>query len=198
MDITINVKLGKRMLVIPFTGGITSKNGVIPASYSTSNAIVQFAIEHSAHFKSGLVKLLKKIGSEEPKPVSLATVAAQTGTVKKETVEIPSTPTETQAKQEEGNETIDEDNGEQDNGEQDNGDSEGDAAPSSETDEATTTEEAAANTAGTTEEVTVSCIDDAREYLVEKFGVAPSKLRYKKNITDYAAEHGVTFVGLEE
>lgn len=66
MDYTINVKLGERVLKIPFTGGMASKNGVRPAVYTTSNPIIQFAIESDIRFKSGKVKIIKTIDVATP------------------------------------------------------------------------------------------------------------------------------------
>ena len=46
-------------------------------------------------------------------------------------------------------------------------------------------------------EVEVSDIDDAREYLVEEFGVNKSSLRSKAAVERTAKEHGIVFKGLE-
>lgn len=184
MDMTINVKLGKRTLEIPFTGGITSKNGVIPASYSTNNSIVQFAIEHSVHYKNGLVKLIKQVGKAEPKCASLGELAAANLQSEQKTI-VEEQPQENDA-------TIATENADEDGNEEQPQDEAADEAAASDgsEDDATGTSSA--------DEVTVSCIDDARDYLTSHFDIAPSKLRYKRNILDYAAEHGVTFIGLEE
>lgn len=45
-------------------------------------------------------------------------------------------------------------------------------------------------------QVEVSCLDDAKEYLVEQFGVMRGKLRSVKQIKDSAAENGVEFLGI--
>lgn len=45
-------------------------------------------------------------------------------------------------------------------------------------------------------EVKVSCLDDAKEYLSDRFGVSRTKLRSTKAIEDAASAHNIVFVGL--
>lgn len=47
-----------------------------------------------------------------------------------------------------------------------------------------------------TTQIKVSCPDDAKEYLCEKFGVSRTKLKTKKAITETAAAHGIEFLGI--
>lgn len=44
------------------------------------------------------------------------------------------------------------------------------------------------------EQVEVSDLDTAKQYLIDRFGLAPSALRYKKAIDDAAAKHNIAFV----
>lgn len=46
-------------------------------------------------------------------------------------------------------------------------------------------------------EVQVSCLDDAKDYLSEKFGISRTKLRSQEGIEKAAAANGVRFIGLE-
>lgn len=64
----INVSVGKRTFSIPFTGGALTNQGSIPASYSTNNEIIQYAIEHSRYYAIGIVYLAQEIKTEEVKP----------------------------------------------------------------------------------------------------------------------------------
>lgn len=48
-----------------------------------------------------------------------------------------------------------------------------------------------------TEEVHVSSLDDAKEYLSDHFGISRTKLKSKAAILASAAENGVRFAGLE-
>lgn len=45
-----------------------------------------------------------------------------------------------------------------------------------------------------TEEVKVTCNDDAKDYLAEKFGVSKRSLRSRAIIDDEAEKHGVAFI----
>lgn len=44
--------------------------------------------------------------------------------------------------------------------------------------------------------VEVSCIDDAKAWLMQTFGIAARDLRSTKQITDAAAARGITFTGI--
>lgn len=59
------IKLGRGILKVSFTGGAITTLGVTPASYTTSNPIAQLAIENSPHFKSGKIKIVRKDKLEE-------------------------------------------------------------------------------------------------------------------------------------
>lgn len=45
--------------------------------------------------------------------------------------------------------------------------------------------------------VTVSCLDDAKEYMSDKFGVSGVKMRSKEAIIKVATAHNVVFEGLD-
>lgn len=50
--------LGKTKVHVSFTGGQVTKNGVNPATFTTSDPIVQLAIERSKEFENGAVTVL--------------------------------------------------------------------------------------------------------------------------------------------
>lgn len=52
---------GKSSLRVNFTEGSSTPMGVTPATYGTDNLMFQHAIEHSADFKSGRIKLVKTL-----------------------------------------------------------------------------------------------------------------------------------------
>lgn len=54
---------------IDFEGGLASGTGIRPATFTTRNEIVQFAIENSGHFKKGRIILVSEMDIEEPKEV---------------------------------------------------------------------------------------------------------------------------------
>lgn len=52
------------------------------------------------------------------------------------------------------------------------------------------------DTQGTLQEITVTCADDAKDYLSEHFGVSRTKMRSIKAIQEVASVNGIVFVGL--
>lgn len=54
---------------IDFEGGLASGTGIRPATFTTRNEIVQFAIENSGHFKHGRIILVSEMDIEEPNEV---------------------------------------------------------------------------------------------------------------------------------
>lgn len=54
---------------IDFEGGLASGTGIRPATFTTRNEIVQFAIENSGHFKQGRIILVSEMDIEEPNEV---------------------------------------------------------------------------------------------------------------------------------
>lgn len=125
--------LGKTKVKVWFKGGQTTYNGVIPATATTSNPIVQFAVENSPEFKNGLIKITSSVqlkdnsATDNPKAVKGKKKAINTN----------------------------DDN---------------------------------------IVKVEVSVNDDAREYLEDNFGIAPSSVRTKDDIMRVALEHGIEFV----
>ena len=94
--------------------------GVIPATYKTSDVVMQHIIERSNYFASGKITLLRTFATEEE---IKAEEAKKTSTIK------------------------------------------------------------------------VASIEDARDYLVDKFGAVKSELRSRKAIEDCAKVNGVIFEG---
>lgn len=61
MDWTTQIKAGKAMITVHFTGGALTAYGVTPATYSTTDAFFQRVIEGSAQFRSGKIALLSEM-----------------------------------------------------------------------------------------------------------------------------------------
>lgn len=59
---------GKFELHVQFTGGTLTGYGVTPALYSTDNPIFQQIIERSEYFKSGRIKIIRTVETEDPAP----------------------------------------------------------------------------------------------------------------------------------
>lgn len=89
MEWQCDIKSGKAMLHVPFTGGTQTEYGVTPAKYTTENPVIQAMIERSDHFKRGRIVLLSRTG----------TAAKETATVKIEGKEEKSFATLADAKQ---------------------------------------------------------------------------------------------------
>lgn len=68
-----------RILKIPFSGGTISGTGIRPATFTTQNEIIQFALENSLRFKNGKVQLIDESEIEEPKAESEETQETSTG-----------------------------------------------------------------------------------------------------------------------
>lgn len=72
---------------IDFEGGLASGTGIRPATFTTRNEIVQFAIENSGHFKHGRIILVSEMDIEEPKEaIAEATEIIPTDTEEEEEV----------------------------------------------------------------------------------------------------------------
>ncbi len=57
-----NISVGAARLQVPFTGGATTKYGIVPAEYVTSDPVIQSIIENSVHYRSKRIFRIK----EEP------------------------------------------------------------------------------------------------------------------------------------
>lgn len=66
---SILLNVAGRIMNIDFEGGLASGTGIRPATFTTRNEIVQFAIENSGHFKHGRIILVSEMDIEEPKEV---------------------------------------------------------------------------------------------------------------------------------
>lgn len=166
-----NIKAGKAIVRVLFSGGAMTTQGVTPATFATTDPIVQLAIEHSKQFHSGKIKLLKTYPTQEdvvvernaPKPTpSIGEHTTQPVEEPKPTeVEVPAETAVSEAAEEE-----------------------------TEAAEVETQPQASDENVSI---IKVSCHRDAAEYLRETFGVALSKLRSKSAIAAAARQYGITF-----
>lgn len=73
------LRMGKATVKVPFTGGSITTQGITPATYTTEDPIIQFAIERSPEYSSGKIKLVRRVkldGTVEiehniPKPIPI-------------------------------------------------------------------------------------------------------------------------------
>ena len=63
------IPMGKAVVKVIFSGGAITTSGITPATFTTSDPVVQFAIERSKDFKSGKIKVVRKASlNEEVEP----------------------------------------------------------------------------------------------------------------------------------
>lgn len=59
------IKAGKASVRVLFSGGAMTTQGVTPAMFTTTDPVVQLAIEHSEPFRNGKIKLIKTYPTQE-------------------------------------------------------------------------------------------------------------------------------------
>ena len=195
VELHTRLSLGKATVKVAFTGGSITALGVTPATHTTSDPIVQLAIENSPDFHSGKIRVVRSYPLEgeveiernpvQPVPMPLAVIddtdpgnvslpaEAPYIAIKENTLSGTIMPASVAA--EEPTMT-----------------DETEAVASDEAVQPTTeTEEAAAD--GITK-VEVHCNDDAKDYLEAHFGVKRSTLLNRAIIQSTAAQYKVEFV----
>lgn len=65
VEASVVFSLGRMNIRVNFSGGSFGNNGFHPATYTTSNTIVQTAIEKSADFQKGVIKLKQEFPIKE-------------------------------------------------------------------------------------------------------------------------------------
>ena len=208
MEYQTIIKIGRATLKVMFTDGSMTSIGQNPAKYTTSDFLVQHAIENSSEFKKGRITIVNTIELDED-------VRIERNPAKPNTQQAQSpTPTEakpvaaTVAKVEEANGTADEPT-EEDNAEDDEPMPEIDDEPiedeakaetetETETEEDTTSEETVAedNAADGKTEVEFTDNQEAKDYIFKNFGVKPGSMRNRDDIKAVGETYGVkiTFV----
>ena len=163
MQYQTDVYVGKSKVRIEFEDGSTTAYGVIPAQFTTDNIMIQFAIEASADFKKGKIKRIKTDILNEELVVGRNTVVDEH---KEETVE---TKEATVAKADGVTETEERN-------------------PTEEDQKPEATEEG--------ENVGVEYLEfegnnEAREYLVKRFGISSTKVRTRAEIIEFGKAYGL-------
>ncbi len=184
--------LGKTRVHVSFTGGMVSKKGVTPATFTTVDPIVQLAIENSADFRNGVITLKSKyplggevkIGKNEPEPATQqSTIETKLNSLTSpdpaaipvpllmtEQVSAPIQKENAAHEEEEEEDPVDEDE-----------ETEEHSALEGEKDEKDL------------EVVEVSCKDVAKQYLQDHYGEKPAPLRTRNDVQECAAKHGIIF-----
>lgn len=197
--------LGKTKVHVSFTGGIITKKGVTPATFTTTDPVVQLAIENSGDFKKGAIRIAARYAMDgevtvgvnpEELVVEEAAICMEaeepTKTAPAERIEAG---IETASEHAEAGDDSTFDKPTARGGEEEASEAnpdelktEGESETVEEPEELETVEEPEG-----LETVDASCKDVAKQYLQEHFGENPAKLRTRQDVQDCAARHGITF-----
>ena len=201
------IKIGRATLKVLFTDGSMTAIGQNPAKYTTSDFLVQHAIENSSEFKRGRITVVDTIELDEE-------VRIERNPAKPSTQQAPS-PAEakpvaaTAAKVEEPQGIADEPTEETNAVDADEAESASADTPATEVDiepiedEVTSTEEDAAeisendNEEGLTE-VEFSTNQEAKDYLTKTFGVKSGTMKNRADIVAIGEANGVKIIFITE
>lgn len=201
------IKIGRATLKVLFTDGSMTAIGQNPAKYTTSDFLVQHAIENSSEFKRGRITVVDTIELDEE-------VRIERNPAKPSTQQAPS-PAEvkpvaaTAAKVEEPQDIADESTEETNAVDADEAESASADTPATEVDiepiedEVPSTEEDAAelsendNEDGLTE-VEFSTNQEAKDYLTKTFGVKSGTMKNRADIVAIGEANGVKIIFITE
>ena len=201
------IKIGRATLKVLFTDGSMTAIGQNPAKYTTSDFLVQHAIENSSEFKRGRITVVDTIELDEE-------VHIERNPAKPSTQQAPS-PAEakpvaaTAAKVEEPQDIADEPTEETNAVDADEAESASADTPATEVDiepiedEVPSTEEDAAelsendNEEGLTE-VEFSTNQEAKDYLTKTFGVKSGTMKNRADIVAIGEANGVKIIFITE
>lgn len=201
------IKIGRATLKVLFTDGSMTAIGQNPAKYTTSDFLVQHAIENSSEFKRGRITVVDTIELDEE-------VRIERNPAKPTTLHAPS-PAEakpvaaTAAKVEEPQDIADEPTEETNAVDADEAESASADTPATEVDiepiedEVPSTEEDAAelsesdNEDGLTE-VEFSTNQEAKDYLTKTFGVKSGTMKNRADIVAIGEANGVKIIFVTE
>ena len=210
MEYQAIIKIGRATLKVMFTDGSITAMGQNPAQYTTSDFIVQHAIENSSDFKKGRIHVVSTIELDEElhiernpaKPSTRTAKVAAKAVIDNKPTEAFSSHTTSVAE-----DVADETTEEVDAGGVVTPTDEADAEtieeePETESDpeavEDTTSEEAATedNAAEGKTEVEFTDNQEAKDYIFKNFGVKPGSMRNREDIKAVGETYGVkiTFV----
>lgn len=171
------IKIGRATLKVLFTDGSITSLGQKPAQYTTSDFLVQHAIENSSDFKRGRIKVVNAIELDEEVRIERNHTASvqQTATPAKEAV------TETTTKADATEQTAEPTNEETETV------PEASETPSEDAEAPT---EATETSDGMTE-MEFDSNDEAKEYMVNTYGVKVSSLKTRANIVSVGETYGM-------
>lgn len=214
MEWQLNLPVGKATVHVEFKGGFENKFGIHPATFMTTDPIVQIVIERSYYFVSGKITLLdvkdlglspmeiaaqkrkaeeadkKKKAEEADKAKAKAEADAQAGNAGGQTMESPGTVaskgSSDDAEAELGNETEEV---------SENDEAEENAVDGSvyDVEGETTSGVDMTSDEGEYTVVQVTCNEDAKNYLVDNFNCSARKLTNWATILEVGKANGILF-----
>lgn len=176
MEYQCIIRFGKNTLKVTFTGGSMNAIGVTPATFATSNFLIQQAIENSSEFRRGRIHIVKEIDLNEELRIERAVTNPVALSGKGSDKPVP-------AKLESDGEDF--------------AQAEGNTAESVSSEHASVvTEPLSKNEENVTAmtQVEFSCNDDAKDYLEQTFGCIRSKLHNREDIINAGKAHDVEIV----
>lgn len=215
MEWQLNLPVGKATVHVEFKGGFENKYGIHPATFMTTDPIVQTVIERSYYFASGKIKLLDvkdlglspmEIAAQKRKAEEIAKkkaeeaakkkaeADAQAGNAQGQAIESPGTVASNAAS--EG--ATDDAEAELENETEEvaeNEDAEENAVDGSvyDVEGETTSGVDMASNEGEYTVVQVTCNEDAKNYLVDNFNCSARKLRNWATILEVGKANGILF-----
>lgn len=167
MEWGCTIPVGKARLNVQFSGGTLTRYGNTPALYTTDDPIKQNIIENSAYFKSGKIVLVRTNDTGREVKVGRNTPTLPESDGKDANSDTKEVKMEVPSTDGQSGEDI-----------------------KNTADETTNAEPKLDG------EVEVTSLQEAKVYLMEKFGVDASFLKRKANILEVAAQNGVVFKGI--
>ena len=231
MEWQLNLPVGKATVHVEFKGGFENKYGIHPATFMTTDPIVQTVIERSYYFASGKIKLLDvkdlglstmEIAAQKRKAEEIAKKKAEVAAKKKAEAEAKAkaeaeakakAEAEAQAGNAEGQAmdspgTVASDAASEDAADAAEAELENETEEVAENEEAeenavdgsvydvegeTTSSVDAASDEGEYTVVTVTCNEDAKNYLVDNFNCSARKLTNWATILEVGKANGILF-----
>lgn len=162
------LRMGKAYVKVPFTGGSITTQGVTPATFTTEDPIIQFAIERSPEYVNGKIKVVRRVDLKEVIKIECNAHKVASDVPGHSPAPIPTDCAATPVQ-------------------------EGEKAPDTQTSNEAGAEDNA-ETAPAPTQVEFSCNDDAKDYLEETFGFVRSKLRNREDIINAGKAHNVEII----
>ena len=203
MEYQTIIKIGRAILKVMFTDGSMTSIGQNPAKYTTSDFLVQHAIENSSEFKKGRITVVNTIELDEEVRIERNPAKPSTQQAQAPTPAEAKPVAATAAKVEEAQGTADEPTEYANAGEAEETKNETPADTEDTSTDATeeeVTDDAAEENATAEGKTEVEFTDnqEAKDYIFKNFGVKPGTMRNRDDIKAVGLTYGVTITFANE